>query len=212
MEHSSIPVGKLPGKLIIFEGPDGVGKTTLSQQMQVILEARGQQCKWLSFPGREDGSLGRAVYDLHHEPERFGVHSMTATAKQALHIAAHLDAIEYRIKPWLAAGIHVILDRFWWSTWVYGITSGLVPELLQALITAEKICWGNAQPSLAFLVETDAPRDRENEDIANWQALKQAYRVLVHQEQENHPIVLLLNTSTLEEATQRIADSLQSLP
>src|SRR6266496_2497692 len=55
-----------PGKLFVFEGPDGVGKTTLSSALNDHLNATGIQCDYLSFPGRETGSLGRHVYEQQH--------------------------------------------------------------------------------------------------------------------------------------------------
>src|SRR5579863_3166654 len=108
------------GKLIVLEGPDGVGKTTLAAELGKRLEQRGEPTKVLSFPGRESGTLGGHVYALHHEPQRFKIDSLTAASKQLLHVAAHLDVIESKIRPWIKDSINVVLDRYWWSTWVYG--------------------------------------------------------------------------------------------
>src|SRR5687767_6166927 len=113
------------GKLIVFEGPDGVGKTVISAAVTEHLKALGEPTKLLTFPGREPGTLGRLIYDVHHDPAHFGVAALTPASKQALHIAAHLDAIERAIIPTLRAGRHVLLDRFWWSTWVYGTVGGM---------------------------------------------------------------------------------------
>src|SRR5713101_3899196 len=106
------------GNLIIFEGPDGSGKTTLSSALAETLLAKGMDCEHLAFPGREDGSLGKQVYRVHHDPRSAGIEALTPTSLQVLHIAAHIDAIESRIFPALHAGKSIILDRFWWSTWV----------------------------------------------------------------------------------------------
>ena len=98
------------GKLYVFEGPDGVGKSTLAQWFASHLQESGYACTLLSFPGKEDGTLGEHVYELHHDPARFGIQSLSAASLQLLHVAAHIDAIETRIKPLLNEG-----ERWCWT-------------------------------------------------------------------------------------------------
>src|SRR5688572_21439337 len=108
------------GKLFVFEGPDGSGKTTLSMAFAKYLRNKGTDCEHFAFPGREAGTLGKLVHELHHNSALVGVDSLTPSSLQLLHIAAHVDAIESRIVPLLKNGRSIVLDRFWWSTWVYG--------------------------------------------------------------------------------------------
>jgi dTMP kinase len=194
----------MKGKLFIFEGPDGVGKTTLSKLATELLNAAGQPTKWLSFPGREPGTLGHLVYEVHHQPQKLGVNHLTDAAKQALHIAAHLDAIESTIQPLLTAGTHVVLDRFWWSTWVYGLTSGLNEELLEALIAVERCCWGPTLPSLLLLVESKHPRDRADEKMSHFLALSAAYKKLATQEGTTFAVRTLNNDAALPYTQQAL--------
>ena len=136
------------GRLIVFEGPDGVGKSTLSLALANRLKAVGLMCRHLSFPGKEPGTVGRLVYDVHHDPAEYGIEKITAASLQALHIAAHLDAIEQRILPDLSEGHWVILDRFWWSTWVYGRVAGMERTTLDALIQVGRLHWKGARRCL----------------------------------------------------------------
>jgi hypothetical protein len=57
------------------------------------LQHLGVPVMQLSFPGRREGSMGNLVYQVHHDPKRFGVREVTPLALQALHIAVHLDEI-----------------------------------------------------------------------------------------------------------------------
>src|SRR5688572_6476007 len=98
------------GQLYVLEGPDGVGKSTIAQALAEALHSAGLQAEVFSFPGREAGTLGQLVYRLHHDCVGLGVESVTESSRQALHVAAHIDAIETRILPALRKGIHVVLD------------------------------------------------------------------------------------------------------
>src|SRR5207249_4525469 len=109
------------GKLIVFEGPDGSGKTTLSRLFADRARELGVPCDWFAFPGREGGTLGKHVYEIHHNLQTVGVKAINPASLQLLHIAAHIDALEGRILPALKQGRHIVLDRFWWSTLVYGV-------------------------------------------------------------------------------------------
>ncbi len=91
-------------QLFVFEGPDGVGKTTLAQRFAARLRARGVPSTYLSFPGAEEGTLGKHVYDLHHNSEAIGVRTVHPSSLQLLHVAAHIDAIESQIRPLLKQG------------------------------------------------------------------------------------------------------------
>jgi dTMP kinase len=103
----------MEGKLIVFEGPDSVGKSTLCNSVFQIVQDAGHVATLESFPGKRDGSLGRLVYDLHHDLKRFGISKIDQTSLQLLHIAAHIDLIESIIKPKILQGCSAILDRFW---------------------------------------------------------------------------------------------------
>jgi dTMP kinase len=179
--------------LIIFEGPDAVGKSTLVKHLQSVLESHQVPAEILSFPGNRPGTLGKLVYDIHHSPSLFGLNLITPIALQALHMAAHLDAILQTIIPALNSGTWVVLDRFWWSTWVYGMAAETEPKSLTSLIDAERLAWRDFKPAVVFLVQRATPL-RPDEDHTQFARLASLYQKLSDSERESYPIVELTNT------------------
>ncbi len=186
------------GKLIVFEGLDDVGKSTLAKRLTSRLCETGVPCKCLSFPGKQPGSLGRLVYDLHHNPSRFGLSEVNQTSMQTLHIAAHIDAVEGQILPALNAGTWVVLDRFWWSTWVYGVTLGVPENSLKMMISLEQLHWGQVKPDALFLVE----RESGSPDGGGGQReqILEGYRELASREQTHSRVTKIRNDSSVEDA------------
>ena len=89
-----------------------MGKSTLTHTLTIHLNSIGIHCDHFAFPGHEPGSLGRLVYDFHHNPVNFGIKSVNPTSVQVLHIAAHIDAVERYILPAIEKGRSIVLDRF----------------------------------------------------------------------------------------------------
>lgn len=187
------------GKLFVFEGPDGSGKTTVSLAFAKHLRSKGIKCDHLAFPGQDLGTLGKVVHDLHHNPKAKGVQSLTATSLQVLHIAAHADAIETRILPALKQGRTVILDRFWWSTWVYGIVSGAQANVLKAMIRAERITWGKVRPDTIFLIN----RKPVNQ-IDSYEELSKEYMNLAAREAHRSRVIYIQNEASLTETLNEV--------
>lgn len=195
------------GKLIVFEGPDGVGKSTLATGLAEKLNRGGITCKYFSFPGKESGTLGRLVYDVHHNPKNFGVIGLDPTSMQMLHIAAHVDAIERTIKPLIRNGQHVVLDRYWWSTIVYGGVGGSNQDSIDRMVSAEKIHWGSIIPAVVFLLE----RKQLEEGNLQHERLRTAYSTLASRESENHPIHVISTDRTIGETFEIVDPIVQSV-
>lgn len=190
--------------LIVFEGPDSVGKSTISEAFVAHLaRERSVPVRRWSFPGRQEGTLGHLVYRLHHDPLELGVTALTPTSRQLLHIAAHVDAIEARILPALGAGEIVVLDRFWWSTMVYGTIAAATADALAAMVEVELKAWGGMRPTVAFLIDRDMPfLLRSDERLADWKRLRVEYKALANRQATEHPVVRIVNDRDVEHAAR----------
>lgn len=196
------------GQLIVFEGPDGVGKTTLSKRVINWMAARGIRSRYISFPGHEQGSLGKLVYDVHHEPERFGVGDVEPTARQLLHVAAHIDALHRTIGPALAAGETIVMDRYWWSTVVYGRTSAVDEHSIKLMIELEKVHWAGFRPNVVFLLNRVAPA-RPEQSPEEYRALQLAYADLATEQAEHCLIATISTEGTPDETFPEIVSTLE---
>lgn len=180
------------GRLLVFEGGDGIGKSYLASQLTTYLQDHGFATLQLSFPGKREGSLGNLVYAVHHTPERYGVLSITPLGLQALHIAAHLDEIATIILPAIQKGTWIVLDRYWWSTWVYGLAAGADQDCLELLISAEKRAWKDVRPTAVIVVEREtALREEHSKDT--FEILRALYRTIMDRESSLQPTHILDN-------------------
>lgn len=200
----------LKGKLIVFEGVDCVGKSTLAQHLANHLSLEGTPCKYVAFPGREPGTLGSHVYLLHHDQNRFGIKSISSTSLQLLHIAAHIDAIENIILPALVSGYYVVLDRFWWSTWVYGLKDGVAYSSLEKMLDLEINHWGQVLPALVFLIHRSKPfcDDISVEQLTELHLL---YNELIKREVKRYRIEIINNDESVEKTLANLVSITNSI-
>lgn len=157
--------------IIIFEGPDGTGKTTLSKMLAEELHA-----VYYAFPGQEPGSLGAHIYALHHG--LFGDMEICPESKQLLHITAHINALQTRILYWLKEGRTVVLDRFYWSTYVYGLNYGARASFLKEIIKLEQDYWSPwLEHALLFYMRRAKPfsKDDDPASLQRWEGLLATY-------------------------------------
>ncbi|MEH3053087.1 MAG: dTMP kinase [Patulibacter minatonensis] len=101
------------GRLISVEGLDGTGKTTVCAALAERLEARGVTVLRLREPGGT--AVGEAVRGLLADPSR----TLEARTELLLFAAARAELVDTVLRPALADGTWVLLDRFIDSTLAY---------------------------------------------------------------------------------------------
>jgi dTMP kinase len=191
------------GKLFVLEGPDGSGKSTLAEALFRYFSSARIPCELRSFPGGEERTLGRLVYNLHHNSSRYGLRSINPTSLQVLHVAAHIDLIERCIIPAITAGKQVILDRFWWSTWVYGRIFGVSLASLEAMKHLELIHWDDIHPAVVFLIRRSTPIRRQ-EPLERWKKLCVEYRELAEREGRDYRVSIIDNEHSVPESLEKM--------
>lgn len=101
------------GRLLVLEGVDGCGKTTQQRRLVDHLTAAGHQVLALRDPGGTD--LGEAVRSLILDPAT----EASPIAELHAYCLARAQLATERIRPALAAGHWVVLDRWYFSTIAY---------------------------------------------------------------------------------------------
>lgn len=146
------------GLFLSFEGVDGSGKSTQAALLAKDLAGRGVAVELLREPGGT--ALGERLRDVLLSRSETAI----GTASELLLFsAARAQLLEERIRPALAAGTVVILDRFCDSTFAYQGYGRSLPEgFLEALET-----WvvGADQPDRTWLLDVPPEVSRERRQI-----------------------------------------------
>src|SRR5487761_2353808 len=101
------------GPLIVFEGAEGAGKTTQLRRLASWLESGGRVVHALREPGGTP--LGDEIRRLLLDPAS----DITPRAEALLFMASRAQLVQSLVRPALAAGHVVLLDRFFLSTYAY---------------------------------------------------------------------------------------------
>ena len=108
------------GTLITIEGLDGAGKSTLARALADTLAARGAPVELLREPGGVPAA--ERIRALLSDPSL----ALDPHAEALLYAAARAQLVHERLRPLLAAGALVLLDRFLDSSLAYqGAARGL---------------------------------------------------------------------------------------
>ena len=117
---------------VVVEGIDGAGKSLLLSQLVGWAAAAGREVVALREPGST--ALGEGVRRILLDPD---TGDLTPWTEAALFTAARAELVQTVVRPALARGATVFLDRYYHSTLAYqGFGDGLDVGLLQAVSEA----------------------------------------------------------------------------
>ncbi|MFE4107013.1 dTMP kinase [Almyronema epifaneia] len=150
----------MQGKLIVFEGIEGCGKTTqlqlLFDWLQSSAELRSLQASQLVagvVKTRQPGGtyLGAQLRQILLQPQ--DSEQIQPTAELLLYAADRAQHIDEMIRPCLAAGYLILCDRFTASTLAYqGYGRGLSLSLIEQL---NQIATGGVKSDLTLWLKLD---------------------------------------------------------
>ncbi len=138
----------MSGRFIVFEGGEGVGKSTQSRMLAEALRGRGIEVVTTREPGGTRGAEAIRALLLATDGPGFG-----ARAEALLFAAARSDHVETLIRPALARGAWVVCDRYLDSSRAYqGGGSGLEDA---DILTLHRIGSAGLLPDCTVLLTLD---------------------------------------------------------
>ncbi len=175
------------GKLIVFEGGEGAGKTTQIENVYRWL----QSCLQVSYTvkiTREPGgtALGQEIRTL-----LLGNHTPSDRAELLLYAADRAQHVTQDLKPALTQGCIVLCDRYTDSTIAYqgygrGIDLQLIAQLNEIAtqgLESDLTLWLDVPAEIGLLrAQNRGKRDRiEQADLAFHQRVRQGFKFLAQQ-------------------------------
>ena len=131
----------LPGKLIVLEGSDGVGRSTQTQLLRHWLEDEGFA---VSDTGLRRSGLTQKGLD-----EAKNGHTLSRITMSLFYATDFADRLENQIIPALEAGFVVLSDRYFYSIMARDIVRGADPEW------AHKVYGFALKPDLILYLKAD---------------------------------------------------------
>jgi dTMP kinase len=130
------------GKLIVFEGTDGTGKTTQRDLLGNHLRDKGYPVVITKEP--TDGPFGLKIRDLYSHRDRY-----SREEELELFLADRRQHVNELLLPSLQNGKIILCDRYYFSTAAYQGALGIDPESILAMNSFAP------EPDLVLLFQAD---------------------------------------------------------
>ena len=139
---------RLPGRFIVFDGPDGSGKSTQFARFAAHCRALGVDVCEVREPGGT--AIGEQIRRILLDPQNT---DMCLMCEMMLYMASRAQLIEQVIMPARQAGRFVLADRFISSTLAYqGAAGGLKEE---DILAVGRVAIGPHWPDLVVVFDVD---------------------------------------------------------
>jgi dTMP kinase len=207
------------GRLIVFEGVEGAGKSTQLDRLAAHLARAGIAHRAFREPGGTP--LGDEIRRVLLDPASH----ISARAEAMLFMASRAELVARELRPALAAGSVVLLDRFFLSTYAYQIAGRGLPAA--DVRAANLIATEGLVPDLTLLLTLDSGeglsratrrsgRDRiELSDDAFHASVERAFaEFATHEWQRAHeecgPIVAVDASGSASDVESRVLDAVSA--
>ena len=180
------------GRLIVFEGVEGAGKTTQIRILAERLATAGITARGVREPGGTP--VGDDIREILLHPEN----EIGPSTEALLFMASRAELVSRELIPALEEGVIILVDRFFLSTYAYQVAGRGLPEA--EVRAANRLATGGLVPDLTLLLDVPAAqglgradargaRDRiENADDEFHQRVNSAFRQFADPAwQHSHP-------------------------
>ena len=120
-----LPTGECPGRLIVIEGTDGVGRSTQAYLLKNWLEVQGYAVMETGWTRSK--LIGQGITDAKQG------HSLNRLTYALMYATDLADRLEYQILPALQSGFVVLADRYVYTAIARGIVRGADRQWLRDL-------------------------------------------------------------------------------
>ena len=142
---------RLRGRFVVFDGPDGSGKSTQLSRFIAAAEAAGLTVCEVREPGGTHigEEIRKVLLDAKHEQS----HPMDLRCEMMLFMASRAQLITQRVEPAIQRGELVIADRFISSTLAYQGSAGGLP--IPDILAVGRVALGKYWPDLVVVFDVD---------------------------------------------------------
>jgi dTMP kinase len=141
-------IKRIAGKFIVFDGPDGSGKSTQFQRFAAHCRAQRLAVCEVREPGGT--AIGEQIRSILLDPANI---EMSLRCEMMLYMASRAQLIEQTIRPALQRNELVLADRFISSTLAYqGTAGGMTAE---EILAVGRVAIGSLWPDLTVIFDVD---------------------------------------------------------
>lgn len=139
---------RLAGRFVVFDGPDGSGKSTQLARFAAECESHSVPLAMVRDPGGT--AVGERIREVLLNPDH---DSMGIRCEMLLYMASRAELVDSQIRPAMEAGKLVLADRFVSSTLAYQGTAGGLSA--QEIRDVAQVATGGLWPDVTVLLDVD---------------------------------------------------------